>query len=364
MTVSVSPAQGWVLYCRPGFERDCAQEAYLHALRQGAELRIAEAVENSGYVRLEGRARAPDWSALVFARQALSLLAMVELPERDRLTPLLDALPAQPAVFADVWLEMPDTNDGKEQSGFLRRFGPLLEDALAKDGLLRPDSPHLPRLHVFFEGPRRAWLGVSLASEGSAWPMGIPRLRLPREAPSRSTLKLEEAWHHFIPRAEWDARLAAGMTAVDLGAAPGGWTWQLLRRGLRVIAVDNGPLKGMVAEHPWVTHLRTDGFRFRPDRPVDWVVCDMVEKPSRVATLMANWLIGDHARHAMFNLKLPMKKRQEALESALNDIETLMQAHDIRYRLSVKQLYHDREEVTVYLGREARPRRNGNSKRR
>jgi 23S rRNA (cytidine2498-2'-O)-methyltransferase len=64
----------------------------------------------------------------------------------------------------------------------------------------------------------------------------------------------------------------------------------------------------------------------------------------------------------MFNLKLPMKKRQEALESALNDIETLMQAHDIRYRLSVKQLYHDREEVTVYLGREARPRRN--SKRR
>lgn len=174
---------------------------------------------------------------------------------------------------------------------------------------------------------------------------------------SRAAYKLEEL-------VERDRLLKPGMVVVDLGAAPGGWTWQLLRRGLRVIAVDNGPLKGMVAEHPWVTHLRTDGFRFRPDRPVDWVVCDMVEKPSRVATLMANWLIGDHARHAMFNLKLPMKKRQEALESALNDIETLMQAHDIRYRLSVKQLYHDREEVTVYLGREARPRRNGNSKRR
>ncbi len=30
--------------------------------------------------------------------------------------------------------------------------------------------------------------------------MGIPRLKFPREAPSRSTLKLEEAWHTFIPR--------------------------------------------------------------------------------------------------------------------------------------------------------------------
>ena len=60
---------------------------------------------------------------------------------------------------------------------------------------------------------------------------------------------------------------------------------------------------------PWVTHLRTDGFASaRIARWTGWwVVCDMVEKPSRVATLMANWLIGDHARHAMFNLKLPMK---------------------------------------------------------
>ena len=44
--------------------------------------------------------------------------------------PLLDALPAQPAVFADVWLEMPDTNDGKALSAFTRRFAPLLQDAL------------------------------------------------------------------------------------------------------------------------------------------------------------------------------------------------------------------------------------------
>ena len=89
------------------------------------------------------------------------------------------------------------------------------------------------------------------------------------------------------------------MTAVDLGAAPGGWTWQLVQRGLKVIAVDNGPLKGAAAEHPAIKHLRQDGFRFRPQRPVDWLVCDMVEQPQRVATLMTEWFIGGltHACH-------------------------------------------------------------------
>jgi len=360
MTVSdpiVRPASGWVLYCRPGFERDCAQEAYQRALTQGADLHIAEAQENSGYVRLSGQARPPHWGSLVFARQVLSLVAMIDpLPDRDRLTPILDALPTHPAVFSDVWLEMPDTNDGKELSAFTRRFAPLLTDALVERRRLG-GRDELPRLHVFFPDKRRAWLAVADPTQSAPWPMGILRLRMPPDAPSRSALKLAEAFDMFLSAEDQQRYLHDGLRAVDLGAAPGGWTWQLLRRGLRVMAVDNGPLKGIVAEHPWVNHLRTDGFRFRPDRPVDWVVCDMVEKPSRVATLMANWLVGEHARHAMFNLKLPMKKRLEALESALNDIESIMQANGVRYRLSVKQLYHDREEVTVYLGREANPRR-------
>jgi 23S rRNA C2498 (ribose-2'-O)-methylase RlmM len=40
--------------------------------------------------------------------------------------------------------------------------------------------------------------------------MGIPRLKFPSDAPSRSTLKLEEAFHVFIPADEWDERLATG----------------------------------------------------------------------------------------------------------------------------------------------------------
>ena len=101
------------------------------------------------------------------------------------------------------------------------------------------------------------------------------------------------------------------MRAVDLGAAPGGWTWQLAHRGLRVTAVDNGPLKGEVRDDPLVTHLRADGLAYLPKRPVDWMVCDIVEQPSRIAALVARWIGEGHARHAIFNLKLPMKKRYD-----------------------------------------------------
>jgi len=174
------------------------------------------------------------------------------------------------------------------------------------------------------------------------------------DAPSRSYLKLAEAFEVFLNREERAEWLKPGMTAVDLGAAPGGWTWQLVQQGLKVISVDNGPLKGAAATHPSIKHLRQDGFRFRPQRPVDWLVCDMVEQPQRVTELMIAWFTGGHTQRAIFNLKLPMKKRVAALNAALGSIRAALNAKGIRYRLDVKQLYHDREEVTVFLAKTKR----------
>jgi 23S rRNA (cytidine2498-2'-O)-methyltransferase len=169
------------------------------------------------------------------------------------------------------------------------------------------------------------------------------------DAPSRSYLKLAEAFEVFLDPKEQTQWLKPNMTAVDLGAAPGGWTWQLVQRGFKVVAVDNGPLKGAAAGHPSIKHLRQDGFGFRPQRPVDWLVCDMVEQPQRVATLMAEWFVNGLAQHAIFNLKLPMKKRFTALNAALDIIRNALNKKGIKYSLKTKQLYHDREEVTVFL---------------
>jgi 23S rRNA (cytidine2498-2'-O)-methyltransferase len=155
----------------------------------------------------------------------------------------------------------------------------------------------------------------------------------------------------FMDRGEQTRLLRQGMTAVDLGAAPGGWSWQLVKRGIRVTAVDNGPMKGVLADHPLVQHLKQDGFKYSPRKTVDWLVCDMVEKPSRVAALVGAWFAAGWCRHAIFNLKLPMKQRVAALDSALGGIRKQLDTEGINYRLIAKQLYHDRDEVTVYLTR-------------
>ena len=342
----------FLLQTRPGFERDAQQEARTVALeRRGLELEPVETGE--GFVLLQSDAPlAPfGWRDLAFSRTLSRVIADISLGDRDRLTPILDAVGQRAATFASVWLEWPDTNDGKAMSGFARKFQPLLEEKLAAAGLLSPDAS--TRLQLFFPSKSRVLVSVSEPQWGAPWPLGILRLRMPTDAPSRSTLKLAEAFEVFLGEQGQQDKLKPGMTAVDLGAAPGGWTWQLLRRGIKVYAVDNGPMKGSCDGHPLVKHLRQDGFRFRPPHPVDWLVCDMVERPGRVAELMADWLAEGSARQAVFNLKLPMKKRAEALADALERIEARMLAAGLAYSLQVKQLYHDREEVTVYLVRPA-----------
>jgi 23S rRNA (cytidine2498-2'-O)-methyltransferase len=331
----------WLVYCRPGFERDCVEET---------QAKPVEAIGDSGYLVLQGKAKLA-YKQLAFARQLLKLHGEVTgLPERDRLTPLLTALSAEPQQFSALYLEVPDTNEGKTLSGFTKRFQPLLEQALRDSGRLQ-DDPALPRLHIFFPSEDRALIASSDPANSSDAHMGIHRVALSPEAPSRSYLKLGEAFAVFLTEKEQARLLKPRMTAVDLGAAPGGWTWQLVQRGLKVTAVDNGPLKGAAAAHPDIHHLRQDGFRFRPRRPVDWLVCDMVEQPQRVAALMAEWFIGGFTSNAVFNLKLPMKKRVDALHGALDLLRTALNKKGMRYRLEVKQLYHDREEVTVFLTR-------------
>jgi 23S rRNA (cytidine2498-2'-O)-methyltransferase len=141
------------------------------------------------------------------------------------------------------------------------------------------------------------------------------------------------------------------MRAVDLGAAPGGWTWLLASRGLRVSAVDNARLQGAVASDPLVTHLRADGLTFRPRRPVDWLVCDIADQPSRIATVVANWMANAWARRAIFNLKLPMKKRYDEVQRCQGIVAARLARAEGRFELRFRQLYHDREEITGYCAR-------------
>jgi 23S rRNA (cytidine2498-2'-O)-methyltransferase len=163
--------------------------------------------------------RACTYDQLTFTRQLVTLLADVsELPDRDRLTPLLAAIPDTPAQFSALWLETPDTNDGKTLSGFIKRFQPLLEEKLRVSGRMA-EAPRLPRLHIFFPDKDRALIGISDPKNSAATAMGILRMKMPYEAPSRSVLKLAEAFEVFLSEDEKIQWIRPGMRAVDLGCS-------------------------------------------------------------------------------------------------------------------------------------------------
>ncbi|HSH69648.1 MAG TPA: 23S rRNA (cytidine(2498)-2'-O)-methyltransferase RlmM, partial [Deferrisomatales bacterium] len=216
--------------------------------------------------------------------------------------------------------------------------------------------------------------GVASLEGSSPLAGGIPRLRHSREAPSRSALKLEEALKFFLGE-DGERLLRPGMRAVDLGAAPGGWSWVLARRGLQVVAVDNGPLGRGALDTGLVDPLRADGYTYRPERPVDWLVCDMVAPPARVAKLVGLWARRGLCRRAVFNLKLPSGDRLAELRRCEAIIRRELAAGGGSCELRFKHLYHDREELTGYLavegavgkppaGREAPPGPRGRQGRK
>lgn len=321
----------------------------------GATARVVNATTQSGFA-IVGAAKPFDPAlirrgnsrASCFCRQLIWTHAnALALGDRDRVTPIASALSAL-RIFAgglgEIWVEHPDTNEGKSLSS----LGRAIESRIAAAVGLQAGAK--TRGHAFLLDKQSAHVGLTVIGSSSPWRLGIPRLRMPGEAPSRSTLKLAEALMFFLDGYE-EEFLKPGMRAVDLGAAPGGWTWQLIHRGLHVTAVDNGNLKGELRDNALVKHLRQDGFHFQPKRPVEWLVCDMVEQPIRIAKLVGDWVASETAQHAIFNLKLPMKKRLAELERCRALLAERMNESGANYHLAFRQLYHDREEVTGFLTR-------------
>jgi 23S rRNA (cytidine2498-2'-O)-methyltransferase len=348
-------AANLLAYCRAGFERECAQELTALAASAGVDGFVKARPESAFAVfhphdQAAGEvfAKGLDATALVFPRQVIRCGALLtDLPVGERVAPIVAAAADLGTAFREVFLETPDTNEGKALASLIRPLEPHLLRALRKAGIDAGNEGATDRLHVFFLGGTACHVGATRVGASSSWPMGIPRLRMPRAAPSRSTLKLAEALALFVGEDDLATRMRPGMTAVDLGASPGGWTWQLVRRGLHVTAVDNGPMDAALLDTGQVAHRREDGFGFRPPAPVDWLVCDMVESPSRVCALVSRWVAQGWCREAIFNLKLPMKKRWEEVERARGIVaESLAGAP---YRLRMKHLYHDREEITAWL---------------
>ena len=350
------------LYCRAGFEKEMAGEITEKAAELGV-FGFANLKENSGYVIFEcyqvgdadRLARELKFDQLIFARQMIVVGDLLQnLPENDRISPILEQYQAlNPRNSSDIFVETPDTNESKELLTFCRKFTVPLRNQLKKRGWLgkSEQAKGSVSLHILFVRSGCCYVGYAYNDNRSPFFMGIPRLKFPADAPSRSTLKLEEAILTFMPQAEEKKRFTEEMTGVDLGACPGGWTYQLVKRGLFVYAVDHGKMAASLHDTGRIEHCAEDGFKFQPPKrkQINWLVCDMVEQPIRISKLMVKWLINGWCREAIFNLKLPMKKRYQEVQLCLNYLEEELTKQGFWFKIQAKHLYHDREEVTVHV---------------
>lgn len=345
-----------LLHCRSGFEKEAAAEItdqcsnvgiYGYCTLQSGQGYVEFHIQQPG--EAERALQALSFFDFIFIRQWMVCGDCLDVGKEDRISAIQGVLDAFPDCV-ELWAEYADTTDGREMATFSRKFASALSQKLKQSGFL-PKKPRKKgnRLTLFVIDGSHLFVGFTSIGNSSPWPLGIPRLKFPKSAPSRSTLKLEEAWHWFIPRDQWDERIAHGSTAVDLGAAPGGWTWQLVQRSMFVTAVDNGPMHDDLMESGQVNHVQEDAYKFVPEQPVQMMVCDVVDKPIKTAHMAADWVLNGWCQEAIFNLKLPMKQRYQEVLSCMNIIAERFMQEGIAYELSGKQLYHDREEITCVL---------------
>lgn len=229
---------------------------------------------------------------------------------------------------------------GRRADAVENAFGELLKKRMGR--VARLAIPEIPRglgsargWFVHFVDFKRVQVSREIISGGQR------RMADDSLAPSRSYLKVEEAYTVL------GREPSAGEWVVDLGAAPGGWSYSAAKRGARVLALDNGPLKGGAENHPLIEHRRADAYGYRPGpgERADWLFCDLVDDPHHVLrSLIAPWLENRWCRRFVVILKFG-RVDPLALLREVRAADSIFSRYAPGTR--VRHLYHDREEFTL-----------------
>jgi len=193
-----------------------------------------------------------------------------------------------------------------------------------------------------------AYLGISrLEHNVSDWTGGIRFFSKADGVICRAEFKIEEAFQVFGINVE------DGMTALDLGAAPGGWTHFLSRQGVSVDAVDPANLEDEVKNAKNVKHYKMLAQEFAEkykEKRYDIIVNDMKMDTNESVDIlceMSRQLKQEGC--CILTLKLPKSNIQKRINVARQVLARRFET------VRVRQLYFNRSEVTVF----AKKLRNG-----
>jgi 23S rRNA (cytidine2498-2'-O)-methyltransferase len=186
-----------------------------------------------------------------------------------------------------------------------------------------------------------AYLGLSLTEHNlSDWAGGVRRFAREKGQISRAEFKLLEALEAF------HLELPPRGIALDLGAAPGGWTRVLRQKEQYVTAVDPAHLHPSLQNDTSVRHMQMTAEEYLAQYPdtFDLIVNDMRLDARDSARLMVSYAPHLYPHGAVImTLKLPKEKRPSAIDHSFN---ILKKAYHLK---NVRQLFHNRSEITVYL---------------
>ncbi|MCB1323368.1 MAG: hypothetical protein KDK34_24125 [Leptospiraceae bacterium] len=121
-----------------------------------------------------------------------------------------------------------------------------------------------------------------------------------QDPPGRAYLKL---WESFT---RLGRRPAPGEHCLDVGAAPGSWTWVLVELGCRITSIDRAALTAALMHNARVRHIRGNAFQLKPEDvdPVDWLCSDIVCSPDRLYDWLQPWLASGRVRNYICTLKM------------------------------------------------------------
>ncbi|WP_127584533.1 SAM-dependent methyltransferase [Paenibacillus koleovorans] len=230
--------------------------------------------------------------------------------------------------------------EGLELSAELSELRQTAADRLnARDGIVSVARDSDLILSMFWTADS-LYAGVSAPEHNlSDWSGGAIRFQREENQISRAKFKLLEAEQEF------ELHFEAYEFALDIGAAPGGWTSLLLERGMRVTAVDPGEMHPSLLHNPQLTILRKNaGDVSFPAGAFDLLVCDMSWSPRQMAKLLMPLL--DSLRTggtAIVTLKLMHGKPFQTVKDTSREFAAQLEL------VRAKQLFHNRDEVTLFL---------------
>ena len=185
-----------------------------------------------------------------------------------------------------------------------------------------------------------AYMGISFLEDNvSDWTGGVLFFSKTEDVICRAEFKIEEACKVF------NIQILEGARALDLGAAPGGWTHYLSKQGVFVDAVDPANLSEDVLKLKNVKHYKMTAQEFAANNSFsqyDIMVNDMKMDTNQSVNIVCG--MSEQLRKGgicLMTLKLPkngiMKRINIARKVLGRKFETV----------KIRQLYYNRSEVTV-----------------